>query len=50
MVTFSTLSMFMMIESDAALPTLGLIGVQRPRITSPTFPLVLVAFLCKSYK
>jgi hypothetical protein len=45
MVSFSTLLMFLLIESDAALPTLGLVGVVRPRITSPTFPLFLVAFL-----
>jgi hypothetical protein len=37
--------MFAFIESDAAMPTLGLLGFQRPRITSPTAPLLLVAFL-----
>jgi hypothetical protein len=45
MIAVSTLTMFLALETDAALPTLGLIGVQQPRITSPTFPLFLVALL-----
>jgi hypothetical protein len=44
-VTFSILLMYACLETTAALPTLGLLGLQKPRISSPTAPM----FICGAF-
>ena len=38
------LLLFACLETDAALPTMGLVGLQKPTISSPVAPLVVTGF------
>jgi hypothetical protein len=40
----SMLLLFACLETDAALPTMGLVGLQKPTISSPVAPLVVTGF------
>ena len=44
-VSFSILLMYACLETTAALPTLGLLGLQKPRISSPITPM----FVCGAF-